>query len=281
MSAGEVVALMQGMLDREADGRRSPKMTRRPETGESSRPVLEPAQTERLRVSPVLQPDNSCCFCLTLRSGTAIIAILHSIFYLGLIIWYLSTSSLDIGGVRDGSFISSLDICLFSVSTVMILVNILLLVSALREIPCQTLPWLCANTVIIVIAMIMIVFTILFGTTKFSLNYSEYVTVLSLMGFMTGVTLFCWIVIFTYRKNLLMEAEFSVRPEAGVGKCSAEPTPSAPPPAYSEIEQWRSGPPCEEPGPPGYDVVMSQAQSNISEVDGPVLRKKSLTNHAV
>ena len=67
---------------------------------------------------------------------------------------YLSTSSLDIGGVRDGNIISSLDICLFSISTVMILVNILLLVSSIREIPCQTLPWLCANIVVIVIAMV-------------------------------------------------------------------------------------------------------------------------------
>ena len=125
----------------------------------------------------------------------------------------------------------------------------------------------------------MIVFTILFGTTKFSLNYSEYVTVLSLMGFMTGVTLFCWIVVFTFRKNLLMEAEYSPRPEAG--KFVGEQHPSAPPPAYSEIEGC-SGPPCEEAGPPGYDVVMrQQSQEDTADLQGAVLRKKSLTNHAV
>ena len=128
---------------------------------------------------------------------------------------------------------------------------------------------------------IMIVFIILFGTTKFGLSYSEYVTLLTLMGFMTGVTLFCWIVIFTFRKNLLMESEISLRPEMGQGgpKSVVDPSgsPSAPPPAYSEIEGWRCGEPSEpreEPGPPGYDVVMSQ-------VSQPVLRKKSLTNHAV
>ena len=127
----------------------------------------------------------------------------------------------------------------------------------------------------------MIVFIILFGTTKFSLSYSEYVTLLVLMGFMTGVTLFCWIVIFTFRKNLLMESEFSLRPEMGsVGpKPVLDPSshPTAPPPAYSEIEDWKCGAPSEEPGPPGYDVVMSQ--STVSSQ--PVLRKKSLTNHAV
>lgn len=125
----------------------------------------------------------------------------------------------------------------------------------------------------------MIVFIILFGTTKFRLSYSEYVTLLSVMGFMTGVTLFCWIVIFTFRKNLLMEAEFALRPELG----SAGPksvvdgstAATAPPPAYSEIESWRCGP-SEEPGPPGYDAVMSQDSHSQ-----PILRKKSLTNHAV
>ena len=61
-------------------------MTRRQEPSETSRP-LEEAEPDRLRQSPVFQPDNSCCFCLTLRSGTAIISILHSLVYLGLIIW--------------------------------------------------------------------------------------------------------------------------------------------------------------------------------------------------
>jgi len=279
MSAGEVVALMQGLRDQQEE-RRSPKMTRREEAGQTSRTVEDPRPgpgAERLREIPVFQPDNSCCFCLSLKSGTAIISILHSLFYLGLIIWNLCTSSQDIGGMRDGN----IEICLYSVSSVMILVNILLLVSAIREVPCQTLPWLCANTVIIVIAMIMIVFIILFGTTKFGLSYSEYVTLLSLMGFMTGVTLFCWIVIFTFRKNLLMEAEFCLRPEMGSTgpKSVVDPgtAPSAPPPAYSEIERWRCGAPSEEAGPPGYDVVMSQD----SQTSQPVLRKKSLTNHAV
>ena len=57
----------------------------------------------------------------------------------------------------------------------------------------------------------MIVYIILFGTASpLELNYSEYVTVLSLMGFTTGVTLFCWIVVFTFRKNLLMIAKYSI-----------------------------------------------------------------------
>ena len=61
-------------------------------------------------------------------------------------------------------------------------------------------------------SQILIVFTILFGTTKFKLSYSEYVTILSLMGFLTGVTLFSWMVVFTFRKNLLMAAKYSLAP---------------------------------------------------------------------
>ena len=60
-------------------------------------------------------------------------------------------------------------------------------------------------------------FTILFGTTKFKLTYSEYVTILSLMGFLTGVTLFSWMVVFTFRKNLLMVAKYSLAPVQNTG----------------------------------------------------------------
>ena len=67
---------------------------------------------------------------------------------------YLSTSSLDIGGIRDGDIISSLDISVFSICVVMVLVSILLLASAIRQVPCQTLPWLCANTVAMIMAMV-------------------------------------------------------------------------------------------------------------------------------
>ena len=87
------------LLDRDQDQSRSPKMTRRPDVGSSSRTEMESAQPEIRRPAPVLHPENSCCFCLTLRSGTAIISILHSIFYLGLIIWsvrYLHPTNIQI-----------------------------------------------------------------------------------------------------------------------------------------------------------------------------------------
>ena len=70
------------------------------------------------------------------------------------------------------------------------------------------------------IFQILIVFTILFGTSTFKLNYSEYVTMLSLMGFHTGVTLFCWMVVFTFRKNLLMTAKYSLAPSQSAGRAA-------------------------------------------------------------
>ena len=60
----------------------------------------------------------------------------------------------------------------------------------------------------------MIIYTILFGMSTFKWTYSEYVTMLSVMGFLTGATLFCWIVVFTFRKNLLMVAKYSLAPTA-------------------------------------------------------------------
>ena len=122
----------------------------------------------------------------------------------------------------------------------------------------------------------MIVFTILFGTTKFSLSYSEYVTLLSVMGFMTGVTLFCWIVIFTFRKNLLMESEYSRRPEMGsVGPKSVVDQsghPTAPPPAYSANPAGYGGwvPPTHvfPDQPPANTVSMTDAPPPYPGING-------------
>ena len=63
------------------DSRHSPKMERR----STVRAPAPGGDTPRL--TPGFQPDNSCCFCLTLRSGTAIIAGLNCVFYIGAVIW--------------------------------------------------------------------------------------------------------------------------------------------------------------------------------------------------
>ena len=82
-------------------------------------------------------------------------------------------------------------------------------------------------------------------------------------------------------------------------------SPSAPPPAYSEIDtsSWRptgdqeqltvKTEPLDEPGPPGYESVMKQQQQSTSQqqttsehqqstaTQPQPVRKKSLTNHNV
>eukprot|EP00092_Neocalanus_flemingeri_P093160 GFUD01118378.1.p1 GENE.GFUD01118378.1~~GFUD01118378.1.p1 ORF type:complete len:243 (+),score=68.26 GFUD01118378.1:325-1053(+) len=233
MSAGELVALIQGLL--------------------------QSRNCHKMEVSPA----NSCCFCLTLRSGTILIGIGNCLLYLCMFTWYLTSSTIDTGGLRDGLEVTSLDISIFSIFFVKTLVNILLLVGAVKRIPSLTLPWLCANAVSMMIAMVFIGFTILFGTTKLNLNYSEYVTSLTIMGMVTGINLFCWIVVFTFRKNLIIEAHLDRFPSgsdelSGVNNhCPSRLMPNPPPPSYYEIEGYKECKPPPEESPPDYEAAVS------------------------
>ena len=170
----------------------------------------------------------------------------------------------------------------------------------MRRMPCHTLPWLCANAVSLMIAMVniyskfkksemmfsqvCIVVTILFGTTKLSLNYSEYVTSLTVLGMFTAINLFCWIVVFTFRKNMVMESQM-VRtddPSPVSGHHPSAP-PNVPPPSYYEVECYKECKLPPEDAPPEYEEAVSMLSSQPKEDKhkGPVLRKKSLTNNAV
>eukprot|EP00092_Neocalanus_flemingeri_P006255 GFUD01006729.1.p1 GENE.GFUD01006729.1~~GFUD01006729.1.p1 ORF type:complete len:249 (+),score=73.17 GFUD01006729.1:268-1014(+) len=248
MSAGELVALIQGLL--------------------------QSRNCHKMEVSP----ENSCCFCLTLRSGTILIGIGNCLLYLCMFTWYLTSSTIDTGGLRDGLDVTSLDISIFSIFFVKTLVNILLLVGAVKRIPSLTLPWLCANAVSMMIAMVFIGFTILFGTTKLNLNYNEYVTSLIVIGMVTGITLFCWIVVFTFRNNLIMEAQIERIPSGTL-------IPNTSPPSYNEIEGYKECKPPPEDSPPEYEeavsISMLSSECSNESAKGLVLRKKSLTNNAV
>lgn len=98
--------------------------------------------------------------------------------------------------------------------------NILLGVAALRRLPCQTLPWLAAYAVSMLLSMILIVVVLLFGTTKLELTYNEWVTGLALLGLLTGANFFCWIVVFTLRKNLMMEGQIERSCSTGESICT-------------------------------------------------------------
>ena len=91
------------------DSRQSPKMERRsnardPSSSEahqaghlhqrdvSHQPPGSVVTRPHRVMSPGFTPDNSCCFCLTLRSGTSIIAGLNCVFYIGAIIWWALTN---------------------------------------------------------------------------------------------------------------------------------------------------------------------------------------------
>jgi len=251
MSAGELVAFIQGLL-----------------------PSLSCQKMD-------ITPDNSCCFCLTLRSGTILIGAGNCLLYLSMFSWYLlSHGSLDTGGLQDSLWVTSLDISIFSIFCVQVLVSISLVVGAVKKIPSQTFPWLCANVVSMMIAMFCIGVTVLFGTTKLNMNYNEYVTSLAIMGVITGINLFCWIVVFTFRKNLMMESESSRFPSDLDSQCPPMPNPS--PPSYYEIEGYQDckTPPCPEDAPPEYEAAVAMlAQDKCDQaVKGPVKRKKSLTS---
>jgi len=151
---------------------------------------------------PSGSPEESCCFCLTLRTGCVGIGGAYCILYLALLVGYLTSDSIDPGGVRDGLPVTVLDISLLLISTIQMVVNILLVVGSVKKIPSMVLPWLVANCVFLVLALVGIGIVILFGTTKLSMNYTEYVTSLITMGTCTAINLFCCIVVFTLRKNL-------------------------------------------------------------------------------
>ena len=112
------------------------------------------------------------------------------------------------------------------------------------------------------------------------MNYNEYVTSLAIMGVITGINLFCWIVVFTFRKNLMMEAERSRFPSDLDSQCPPMPNPS--PPSYYELEGYQDckPPPCPEDAPPEYEAAVAMlAQDKCDQAGkGPVKRKKSLTS---
>ena len=60
-------------------------------------------------------------------------------------------------------------------------------------------------------SQIGIVVTIFWGTTKLGLNHSDYVGVLTILGLITGINLFCVIVVFQVRlfftKNISLKLE--------------------------------------------------------------------------
>jgi len=257
MSAGELAALIQGII--------------------GSRRCRGHNYSSNM---PHVPPDNRCCFCLTLRTGTIGIGVGNCVLYLCLFIWYLTSPQET--GFRDNISLTNLDISIFVIFCVQILVNTLLVVGAVKRIPSHTFPWLCANAVLVGVCMICIGITVFFGTNKLDLNYSEYVTSLTVLGLVTGVNLFCCIVVFQFRHNTVMERQMQLASQFEGPGCSGPPPSNPPPPSYDEVEQTTKpkAPPLED-GPPEYEAAVAMLAEQGEGKGGPVQRKKSLINNSV
>lgn len=229
----------------------------------------------------MVPPDNRCCFCLTLRTGTIAIGLSNILFYVGCFLWYLTSPSLG-DSTADGLIFTNLDISVFVIFLVQLVVNLLLIVGAVRRIPSHIFPWISANAVFCAICMIGIVITIFWGTTKLGLSQSEWVSVLTTLGLVTGINLFCVIVVFQFRHNTLLEERISLEADFSAPCGTAPPLP---PPSYEEVARGDCKLPLED-GPPEYDAAVAMlgveaglASSTAGEKEGvPKQRKKSLTN---
>lgn len=230
----------------------------------------------------VVPPDNRCCFCLTLRTGVLLIGAFNFILYTLAFLWYAVTTGFQ-SGFGD-SEVSNVDISIFAIFCVQLMVNLLLMVGAVRKVPHHTFPWLCSNAVVIGILMIFVVMLVFMGTGRYSLNYQEYVASLSILALLAGTNLFCCIVVFQFRQNLLLEARIAAAVEAEgcqvFPSCPALAT-GGPPPSYEELRSIKV--PLEQ-GPPEYEAAVAMlldSTQDMSSSPGAVQRKKSLTHNGV
>ncbi|CAB4067510.1 unnamed protein product [Lepeophtheirus salmonis] len=204
-------------------------------------------------------PNNACCSCLTLRIGVIIIGLLNSFFDLFLFTGYTITPLSD---KEDLNFHSSanVDMSIFTLSLIQLIVNIVLIYGAFNRIPNYTVPWLCINSLIMVILLVLITFLLFFGYVQMSMNKSEYISCLIALGFIGACHLFSCFVVFQFRKNTVEENRImanipSADAESHTQRCYSTSPPSAPP-TYEEDETDES--------PPDYDTAMQTSQNNAS-----------------
>ena len=94
-----------------------------------------------------------CCFCLTLRSGSLVIGIGNCLFYIACFLWYLTSNSFG-APISESLTFTNLDISVFVIFLVQLVVNLLLIVGAVRRLPSHIFPWICANAVFCGICMV-------------------------------------------------------------------------------------------------------------------------------
>ena len=121
---------------------------------------------------------------------------------------------------------------------------------------------------------------VFFGSSRNSLSYQEYVSCLSLLSLLVGTDMFCCIVVFQFRRNLVLESRIQI--QESVNHPGGFLPSSSPPPAYEDAAPGAPPlkVPLEEP-PPEYEAAIAMLGAEEPAPAGPQLRKKSLTNHEV
>jgi len=207
----------------------------------------------------MLSPSSKCCCCLSLRTGTLVIGVGNCMLYGSLYIWYLTSDLLHQGGFGDGMGLNSADVSILSILTVQLLVNILLLNGARLSTPSHTLPWLGVNAVAIGLYMAIIGRSLFLGTKNLYISYPAYVGSLTMMGFVTGLSLFCFFVVFQFRQNLIWERSIQEFHSEESHHLPLEV--SLPPPSYQDLEDGKEDTEykeaLEDDDPPDYDTAVA------------------------
>jgi len=247
------------------------------------------------RVGKMVPPDNRCCFCLNLRQAVILIGAVNFVLYLLASMWYIG----KVAFIEDlQPQISNTDISVLILFCVQLLVNLMLIIGAVKRNTQHIVPWLCSNAVVIAIIMVIIFMLVFFGAARHHLGYHEYVSALSIFSLLAGTDMFCCIVVFQFRKNLIIEE----RIELGntMGQLTSSQASHAPP-AYEDAS--KDSPPYKVPKedpPPEYEAAIAMLHCSAppledevpntpdlpdliddNKVKGPQLRKKSLTSNQV
>jgi len=202
-------------------------------------------------------PSSKCCCCLSLKTGTIVIGVSNCVLYGCLYIWYLTSDLLHQGGFGDGMGFNSSDISILSILTVQLLVNILLLNGARLAIPSHTLPWLGVNAVAIGLYMAIIGRSLFLGTKNLYISYSTFVGSLTMMGIITGVSLFCFFVVFQFRQNLIWERNIQDYNSDESQNSQQGLDSNSPPPSYYDLEGGKIYKAALEDEPPDYEAAIA------------------------
>lgn len=238
-----------------------------PPRGSSPLPPLTPPPG-----SSYIGPDNRCCFCLTLRSGTIIVGVVNFLVVVLGFTWF-STSP----RIRQSLSFADMHLSVLGIFGFLLVSDVVLILGACKRNPFYVVPWLCANSVLMGILLVLIAFFLILGYLNLNLEYDEYVTVLSLLGCLTAGHLFSCLVVFQFRKNLLEEIAIE-RQRSGAGNRAGAADPSAP--EFDDLPQRYVRPPSP---PPTYEEAAKVAAASVSNgatIEGKITGEKSAANEA-